>query len=66
MKGDCQKAFKKLTYFFFQTQFLFMDKVIKKKKGSGTSDQSFLKLRNKFRKIRLFVIYYLTKFDDVM
>ena len=42
-----------------------MDKV-NKKKGSGTSDQSFLKLRNKFRKIRLFVIYYLTKFDDVM
>ena len=42
-----------------------MDKVIKKKR-SGTSEQSFLKLRKKFRKICLFVIYYLTKFDDLM
>ena len=42
-----------------------MDKVIQKQKGSGTSDQSLLRSRNKFRKILLFVIYYLTRFDDV-
>ena len=43
-----------------------MDKVIKKQKGSGTSDQLLFWLRNKFKNIPLFVIYYLTKFDDVM
>ena len=40
-----------------------MDKVIK---GSGTSDQSLFRLWNKFRKIPQFVVYYQTKFDDVM
>ena len=37
-----------------------------KQKGPGTSDQSLLRLQNKFRKIPLFVVYYLTNFDDVM
>ena len=35
-------------------------------KGSGTSDQSLFRLENKFKNILLFVIYYLTKSDDVM
>ena len=43
-----------------------MDKVIKNKKGSGTSDQSLFRLQNKFKNIPLFVIYYLNKFVDVM
>ena len=43
-----------------------MDRVIEKQKGSGTSDQSLLRLWNKFKNIALFVLYYLTKFDDVM
>ena len=43
-----------------------MDKVIKKQKGSATSDHSLFKSRSKFRKSILFVIYYRTKFDDVM
>ena len=37
-----------------------------KQKGPGTSDQSLFRLRNKFRKIPLLVMYYLTKFDDVI
>ena len=43
-----------------------MDRIIKNKKGSETSDKSLFRLQNKFRNIPLFVIYYLTKFDDVM
>ena len=31
-----------------------------------TSDQSLFKLRTKFRKIALLVIYYLTKLDNVI
>ena len=37
-----------------------------KQKGPGTSDQLLFRLRNKFRKIPLLVMYYLTKFDDVI
>ena len=36
-----------------------------KQKGPGTSDQS-IRLQNKFRKILLLVMYYLTKFDYVI
>ena len=44
-----------------------MDKVIKnKKKGPGTSDQSLFRLRSKFTKISLLVMYYLTKIDGVI
>ena len=35
-------------------------------KGPGTSDQSLFRLRNKFRKTPLLIMYYLTKFDDVI
>ena len=41
-----------------------MNKIIKNK-GPGTSDQSLFKLQNKFRKIPVLVMFYLTKFDDV-
>ena len=37
-----------------------------KTKGNGTSDQSLFRLRNKSRKIPVLVIYYLSKFDDVI
>ena len=50
--------------FFFRTQSLSMDKVIKNKRGLEV--RSFFRSRNKFRKIPLLVMYYLTKFDDVM
>ena len=38
-------------YFFFQTQSLLRDKVIKNKKGYGTKDQSLFRLQNKFGNI---------------
>ena len=47
----CFLTFKKLTLFLLE---------------SGTSDQSFFRLRNKIRKIPLMVMYYLTKFDEVI
>ena len=37
-----------------------------KQKGSETSDQLLFWLWNKFKSSPLFVIYYLTKFNDVM
>ena len=38
----------------------------RKQKGPRTSDQWLFRLQNKFRKIPLLVMYYLTKFDDVI
>ena len=35
-------------------------------KGPGTSDQSLFRLKNKFRKTPLLVMYYLTKFEVVI
>ena len=57
-------------YFFsyalsFRTQSFWIDKIIKNKRP-GTSDQSLFRLRDKFRKIPFLVMYYLTKFDDVI
>ena len=66
MKEDYQKALKNLTLFLLSDQVPFNGQSYQKQKGSGTSDQLLLKLRKKFRKIPLFVLYYLTKFDDVM
>ena len=66
MKDDYQKALKKLTLFFLSNPVPFNGQSYQKQKGSGTSDQSLFRLQNKFRKIPLFIIYYLTKFDDVM
>ena len=51
--------------FFFQTQSLLINSY-QKQKGSGTSDRPLFRLQNKSGKIPLFVIYYLTKFDDVI
>ena len=39
---------------------------LSKKKRPGISDQSLFRLRNKSRKFPLLVMYYLTKFDDVI
>ena len=36
------------------------------RKGPGTCDQSLLRLQNKFRKVLLLVMYYLTEFDDII
>ena len=37
-----------------------------RQEGHGTSDQSLFRLQNKFKAIPLLVMYYLTKFDDVI
>ena len=61
-----QKAFKKLTLFFLSNAVPFNGQNYQKQKGSGTSDKSLFRLQNKFKNIPLLVIYYLTKFGDVM
>ena len=66
MKEDHQKALKKFTLFFLMNPVPFNGQSYQKQKGTGTSDQLLFRLRNKFRRIPLLVIYYLTKFDDVM
>ena len=66
LKEDYQKALKKLTLFFLSNPVPFNGQKYQNQKESGTRHQSLFRLQNKFRKIPLFVIYYLTKFDDVM
>ena len=63
-KEDYQKAFKKLTLFFLSNPVPFNEQSYKKLRGPGTSDQSLIRLQNKFRKTALLAIYYLTKFED--
>ena len=66
MKEDYQKALKKVTFFLLSSPVPFNRQNYQKQKGPGTSDQWLFRLREKFRKILLLVIYYLTKFDDVI
>ena len=63
MKEDYQKALKKFTLFFLMNPY---GQSYQKQKITGTSEQLLSRLQNKFRRIPLLVIYYLTKFDDVM
>ena len=57
---------KKLTLFFLLKLVLFNGQDYEKQKGPGTKDQSLFRLQNKFSKIPLLVMYYVTKFDDVI
>ena len=66
MKEDYQKALIKSTLSFLPNQIPFNVQNYQKQKGSGTSDQSLSRLRKKFRKMPILVMYYLTKFDDVI
>ena len=66
LKGDYQKPLKKLTLFFLSNPVPFNGQGYKKQKGLGNSDQWLFRLRNKFTKISLLVIYYQTKFDAVI
>ena len=66
MKEDYQKALKKLTLFFLSNPVPFNEQSYQKQIGPGTSDQSLFRLQNMSRKMPLLVIYYLTKFDDIM
>ena len=60
------KSLKKVTSFFLSNPVPFNRQNYQKQKGPGTSDQSLFRLQNKFRKIPLLVMYYLTNFDDVI
>ena len=60
------KSLKKITLFFILNSVPFNGQNCKKQKEPRTSDQSFFRLQNKFRKIPLLVVYYLTKFDDLI
>ena len=64
MKEDYQKILKKLTLFFFSNPAFFNGQSYQNQKARGASNQSLFRLQNKFRKIPLLVIYYLTRFDD--
>ena len=66
MKEDYRKALENVTLFFLSNPVPFNSQNYKKQKGLGTSDQSLLRLRNNFRKNLLLVMYYLSKFDDVI
>ena len=61
-----EKTWKKLTLFFLSNPVPFNGQSYQKLKGPGTSDQPLFRLQNKFTKISLLVIYYLTKFDGVI
>ena len=66
MKEDYQKPIKQLTFFFLLNPVSFNGQSYQKQKRPETSDMSLLRLWNKFTKISLLVIYYLSKFDDVI
>ena len=60
-----QKALiKRATLFFLSNPVPFNRQNYQKQ--NGISDQLLFRLQNKFRKIPFLVMYYLTKFDDVI
>ena len=65
-KRITKMPFKSWLYFFLSNPVLFNGQDFEKQKGPWTSDQLLLRLQNKFRKTPLLVMYYLTKFDDVI
>ena len=60
------KSLKKGNFIFLPNPVPFNGQNYQKQKGPVTSDESLFRLRKKFRKIPLLVMYYLTKFDDVI
>ena len=66
MKEDYRKALKKVTLFFLSNPVSFNSQNYQKQKGPETTDKLLFRLQNKFKKIPLLVMYYLTKFDDVI
>ena len=57
---------KKSALFFLLDPVPFNGQNDQKQRRSGTSNQLLFRLQNKFRKVILLVMYYLTKFDDVI
>ena len=66
MKGDYQTPLKNLTLFFLSNPVPFNRQSYQKQKGPGTSDQSLFRLEDKFPKISLLVLHYLSKFNGVI
>ena len=67
MAKSCRKCAPKSQLLFFLPNPVPVNvQSYRKQKEPGTSDLSFFRLRNKFRKNPLLVIYYMTKFDDVI
>ena len=66
LERGLSKSLKKVTFFFLLNPVPFNRWNYQKQNEPGTSDQSLFRLRNKFRKIPLLVMHYLTKFDDVI
>ena len=66
LKEAYQKALIKLISYFLSNPVPFSGQSYLKQKWSGTSDQSLLKLQNKFRKFPLLDVCYLTKFEDII
>ena len=60
------KALKKVTSFFLSNSVSFNRQSYQKQNEPGTSGQWLFRLQNKFRRITLLVMYYLTKFDDII
>ena len=60
------KSLKKVDFIFLLNLVPFHGQSYQKQKDPGSSDESLFRLQNKFRKIPLLVIYYLTKFNDVI
>ena len=60
------KSLKKVNCIFLLNPVPFNAQSYQKQKRPGTSNQSLLRLQNKSRKIPLLLIYYLTKFDDII
>ena len=62
---DYREPLKTLTLFFLSNPISFNGQSYQKQNRPGTSDLSLFRLRNRFTKISLLVLYYLTKFDGV-
>ena len=65
-ESGLSKSLEKVTLFFLLNPVPFNRQNFKNQKETGTSDHSFFRLQNKFTKIPLLVVYYLTKFDDLI
>ena len=60
------KSLKKVNFMFLLHPVPFNGQNYPKQNGPGTSDNLLFRLQNKFRKIPLLVMYYLSNFDDVI
>ena len=64
MKENYQEALKKVTFSLLSSSVPFSRQNYQNQKGPGTSEEWLFRLWNKFRKIPLLVMHYLTKFDE--